>query len=37
MTLLSNYVDSVETDADRDKIKGILRTLYVEAQHYEEA
>ena len=37
MTLLSNYVDSVETDVDRDKIKGILRTLYVEAQHYEEA
>lgn len=37
MTLLSNYVDSVDTDADRDKIKGILRTLYVEAQHYEEA
>jgi len=37
MTLLSNYVDSVDTDADRDKIKSILRTLYVEAQHYEEA
>lgn len=36
MTLLSNYVDSVETDVDKEKLKNILRTLYVEAQHYEE-
>jgi len=35
MTLLSNYVDSVETDADKGRLKGILKTLYVEAQHYE--
>jgi len=37
MTLLSNYVDSVETDADKDRLKTLLRTLYVEAQHFEEA
>lgn len=36
MTLLSNYVDSIETDADKIKLKDILKTLYVEAQHYEE-
>ena len=35
MTLLSNYVDSVETDADKSRLKGILKALYVEAQHYE--
>lgn len=35
MTLLSNYVDSVDTDADKSKLKGILKNLYVEAQHYE--
>ena len=37
MTLLTNYVDSVETDVDKDRLKSVLRTLYVEAQHYEEA
>jgi DNA repair exonuclease SbcCD nuclease subunit len=37
MTLLTNYVDSVETDVDKDRLKTILKTLYVEAQHYEEA
>ena len=37
MTLLSNYVDSVETDSDKDRLKTLLRTLYIEAQHYEEA
>jgi len=36
MTLLSNYVDSVETDVDKPKLKNILKELYVEAQHYEE-
>ena len=37
MTLLSNYVDSIETDTDKEKLKGLLKTLYVEAQHYGEA
>ena len=36
MTLLSNYVDSVETDVDKERLKTLLKTLYVEAQHYEE-
>lgn len=36
MTLLSNYVESIETDVDKEKLKTILKTLYVEAQHYEE-
>lgn len=36
LTLLSNYVDSIETDTDKDKLKGLLKTLYVEAQHYGE-
>ena len=35
--ILTNYVDSVETDADKDKLKSILKTLYVEAQNYEDA
>jgi DNA repair exonuclease SbcCD nuclease subunit len=35
MTLLSNYVDSVDTDADKNRLKGLLKNLYVEAQHYE--
>lgn len=36
MTLLSDYVDGLETDADKDKLKTILRELYVEAHDYEE-
>jgi DNA repair exonuclease SbcCD nuclease subunit len=32
MTLLNDYVDNVATDLDRDKLKSVLRTLYVEAQ-----
>jgi len=37
MTLLTGYVDSIETDADKERLKTLLKTLYVEAQHYEEA
>lgn len=29
--LLDSYVDAVETDLDKDKIKGLMRNLYVEA------
>lgn len=36
LTLLSNYVDSIETDTDKEKLKGLMKTLYVEAQHYGE-
>ena len=32
MTLLKEYVDVVETDLDKQKIKNLLQTLYLEAQ-----
>jgi hypothetical protein len=35
-TLLSQYVDAVETDVNKDKVKSILRELYIEAQNQEE-
>jgi DNA repair exonuclease SbcCD nuclease subunit len=37
LTLLSQYVDNLETDADKNRIKTLMKTLYVEAQNYEEA
>lgn len=37
MTLLSQYVDNLDTDADKNRIKTLMKTLYVEAQNYEEA
>ena len=33
--LLNSYVDNVETDLDKEKIKGIMRGLYVEASNME--
>lgn len=36
LTLLSQYVDNLETDADKERIKTLMKTLYVEAQHYAE-
>ena len=36
LSLLSHYVDNIETDADKDKIKTIMKTLYVEAQNTDE-
>ena len=36
MTLLSQYVDNLDTDADKDRIKTLMKTLYVEAQHFTE-
>jgi DNA repair exonuclease SbcCD nuclease subunit len=36
MTLLSEYVDGLETNADRLRIKNILKELYIEAHDYEE-
>jgi DNA repair exonuclease SbcCD nuclease subunit len=35
-SLLSQYVDSLETEANKDRIKTIMKTLYIEAQNYEE-
>ena len=37
VTLLSQYVDSLDTEADKERIKTLMKTLYVEAQNYEEA
>lgn len=31
MDVLSNYIDSIETDADKEKIKSFMKSLYVEA------
>lgn len=36
LSLLSDYVDAVDTDADKDKLKTILKELYVEAHDYVE-
>lgn len=35
MDVLSNYIDSIETDADKEKIKSFLKSLYVEAINME--
>ncbi len=36
LTLLSQYVDNLDTDADKDRIKTLMKTLYVEAQDHGE-
>ena len=36
MSLLSDYVDAIDTDADKDRLKTILKELYVEAHDYAE-
>ena len=33
--LLDSYVDAVDTDLDKDRIKNMMRGLYVEAQNEE--
>lgn len=35
MSLLSDFVDATETTKDKEKLKTILKTLYVEAQNME--
>jgi DNA repair exonuclease SbcCD nuclease subunit len=35
ISVLTNYVDSVETDVDKEKIKTYMRTLYTEAVNVE--
>lgn len=34
-TLLSSYIDSIETDADLERVKGYMKSLYLEALHQE--
>jgi hypothetical protein len=36
MSLLSDYVDAIDTDADKARLKNILKELYVEAHDYAE-
>jgi DNA repair exonuclease SbcCD nuclease subunit len=36
MSLLNSFVDTTETDADKPRIKNLLKELYVEAQNSEE-
>ena len=35
LDVLSNYIDSIQTDADKEKIKTFMRTLYTEAVNIE--
>lgn len=35
MTLLSDFVDTIETAENKETLKTLLKTLYVEAQHLE--
>lgn len=35
VSVLSNYIDSVETDLDKEKVKSYMRTLYTEALNIE--
>ena len=34
-TLLNKYIDELEIDLDKDRLKGIMRGLYNEAQDLE--
>jgi len=35
MSLLNSFVDSTDTDADKQRIKTLMRELYVEAQNQD--
>ena len=35
ITLLNDYVDNTVTDLDKERLKNLLQSLYVEAQHIE--
>lgn len=35
MTLLTEYVDNIESDKDKERLKTLLKTLYVEAQNLD--
>jgi hypothetical protein len=34
-SLLTNYVDDLETDVNKSRIKTLMKTLYIEAQESE--
>jgi hypothetical protein len=33
LTLLNDYIDSVETELDKSRLKGMMHGLYIEAQN----
>ena len=33
MTLLDDYIDNIHTDLDTDRLKNVVKTLYVEARN----
>lgn len=35
MSLLTDYVDSIQSGKDKERLKTLLKTLYIEAQHLE--
>lgn len=35
LSVLSNYIDSIETDADKEQVKTFMRSLYMEAVNVE--
>jgi hypothetical protein len=35
LSILSNYIDNVQTDTDKEKIKNYMKALYVEALNVE--
>ena len=35
ISVLDNYIDSIQTDADKEKIKQYMKTLYTEAVNVE--
>ena len=37
VSVLSNYIDSLETDTDKEKIKSFMKTLYTEALNRDAA
>lgn len=36
LSVLSHYIDSIETDVDKEQIKTFMRTLYTEAVNYDD-
>jgi hypothetical protein len=37
MSVLDNYIDSIQTDADKERIKQYMKALYTEAVNMEVA
>ena len=35
LTLVSQYVDNLDTDADKKRLNNLMKSLYIEAQDYD--